>query len=557
MGKAKDFFGKVKSMWSTPPEGRFLCIKEIGALGLYAMGTSAFYNLMLYYLVTVIFIPYYYKIESIHAYGILLIGNFLNMILQPVIGNAMEKTHTKLGKYKPYIIGTLPFLITFTILATLVPQTLNETERIIYAYLTCVPSIFLTNFAYNMYQTMPTVITPNAQERDDVMSPVGLLFGFAPTIIMLIIGPIRDHFGRLGQEYWAIRIFGIVVAVLGGLCMLFVLRLKERVVEVNIQTEDSQISMKDALKMLSKNKPLMVMSVGLCLGSLREFWRFFQPMFAQTRMHENVNMALDIMGVPMTVMGLGVTIAMLIMPLLTRKLNKNMVIVVLTLFNGVCTLILGAVGFQRIPIGGASIAAQTILLLVASIGNGVLIMLPMIIGDLADYQQAKTGKRLEGHIQNFIITIPLLFSQIVMFLLSFLQKAVGFEPSDYSTDLLPKVNGEFAPYTEAQQAIACKWFNIVCIISAVSSFLLIFVMFFYKLSKEEHQKCLDMISPAKESSTNEEDLKESVEEYKEILDEDIEKEKDKDFIVNNIIDVGNKEENLDKDDSVVPMDDTK
>ncbi len=493
MGKVKNLALTVKGMWNKPLEGKFLCIKEIGALGLYALSTSSFYNLMLFYLVTIIFIPYYYNIESIHAYIILILGNALNMMLQPVIGNAMEKTKTKIGRYKPYVLGLLPFLIVCTILATLVPQGLNETENIIYAYCTCVPSIFLTSFAFNMYQTMPTVITPNSQERDDVMTPIGLIFGLAPSIMTLIIGPIRSAFA--GREYWAIRLLGIIVAIVGGLGMLFILRLRERVVQVDVRNEDADISMGKAVKMLAKNKPLMIMSFALCLGSLREFWRYFQQFFAQTRFSADINLALDVMGVPMTVMALGCTIAMLVMPILTRKLNKNAVIIILTAFNFVCCLIAGLIGFQNVPIGILSIVEQTILFLVASIGNGVVVMIPMLIGDIADYQQSISGKRLEGHIQNFLITIPLLFSQVVMLGLSFWQKAIGFEPKDYSTDVMvPLPDGSLPAYSATQQGIANQWFNIVCIICAISSALMMFVLFFYPLSKKKHQEAVDKIA---------------------------------------------------------------
>ncbi len=501
MGKFKDGMTKVKSMWSTPPKGRFLCIKEIGALGLYAVGTSTFYNLMLFYLVTIIFIPYFYKIQSIHAYVILILGNALNMLLQPVIGNAMEKTNTKLGRYKPYILGMLPFLVVFTVLATWIPQGYGETSRIIYAYCTCVPSILLTSFAYNMYQTMPTVITPNGQERADVMTPIGLIFGLAPTILQLIIGPIRSAF--TGKEYWSMRLLGIIGAVIGLIGMLFVLRLNERVVTVTVENEDAKLKMKDALKMLSKNKPLIIMSVALCLGSLREFWRFFLQFFGQTRFASDVNMALNVMGIPMTIMGLGATVGMLLLPILTRKLNKNIVMIIFASTNFLACLILGVVGFQRIPVGVASTATITVLLLVASLANSIIVMLPMLIGDIADYQQSISGKRLEGHIQNFMLTIPLLFSQIIMLGLSFWQNHIGFEPMDYNIDTMPRLeNGSLLPYTANQQLVACNWFNIVCVVSAVSTALMMIVLFFYPLSKKKHEECVEKIATMSGNSQN-------------------------------------------------------
>lgn len=483
----------LKKYWNTPPKGRFLSVKEIGALGLYTLGTNSFYYLMLYFLVTIIFIPYFYKIESIHAYIILICGNTLNMLLQPIIGNAMEKTKTKIGKYKPYILGMLPFLVVCTVLATFIPQGFGKTERIIYAYCTCTPTILLVTFANNMYQTMPTVVTTNSQERSDIMTPLGIIAGLASSILTLIIGPIRSAFS--GREYMSMRLLGIITAVFGALSMLFILRVKERTIEVQIPNEEAKLSMKDALKMLSKNAPLVIMSIALCLGSLREFWKFFIQFFGQTRFNSDVNIALDVMGIPTTLMGLGTTFAMLALPLLTRKFSKNIVVIIFAAINLVACSIIAIIGFQNISIGIVSIVVITILFLAASAVGAVIVILPTIIGDIADYQQAKTGKRLEGHIQNFLLTIPLLFSQIIMLALSFIQTKIGFEPMNYAIDTMKKnANGNYVPYSNIQQLTACNWFNIVCIVSAVSSALMIIVLIFYPLSKKKHAKIMQNLA---------------------------------------------------------------
>ena len=100
---------KVKSMWKTPLEGRCLNIKEMGTFGLYALGIS-FISSSVYYVATISFIPYFYHIDVIHAYLIMISGILINLIIQPFIGTLMEKTDTRFGRYKPYILFSLPFL---------------------------------------------------------------------------------------------------------------------------------------------------------------------------------------------------------------------------------------------------------------------------------------------------------------------------------------------------------------------------------------------------------------------------------------------------------------
>lgn len=494
--------------WNQPPKGRYLSVKEVGALGLCAFGASGFYNFLLYFVVTIIFIPYFYEIESIHAYIILICGNTLNMFMQPIIGNALEKTNTKIGRYKPYIIGVLPFLITFTILATYVPQGFDKTSRIIYAYCTCIPAIMLISFGNNMYQTMPTVATPNNQERADILTPLGLLYALSPTIVSLIIGPIRSAF--TGREYLSLRILGIIMAVVSAGCMLFVLQVKERSIEVSIpKTKSEKLSIWHTTKLLAKNKPLIIMSIALCLGSLREFWRFFLQFYAQTRFSANVNDALNTMGLPLTIMGFGVFISVLFIPILTRKFSKNIVLIFFSSINTVACSIIGFVGFQNIPVGTSSLVAITILFLMASFVSAIFLALPSVIGDVADYQQFLCGKRLEGHIQNFMLTIPLLFSQIVMLGLSFVQSSVGFEPKDYTVDNMQRLaDGSLVPYSQLQQLTACRWFNIACIVSAVSSALTILVLIFYPLSKKKHKQIMEKLSSKTEEPLPKENFEE-------------------------------------------------
>ena len=142
----------------------------------------------------------------------------------------MEKKRTKWGRYKPYILFSLPLLALFTMMSMWAPQYSSEIDRVIYAYCSCVPVIAISTFANNMYQTMPNVITPNTQERADIMTPIGLIVGFAPTIMNIIVGPIRSAF--MGQEYIAMRIIGAIAVVIGSLCVMFILKVKERVYEL-------------------------------------------------------------------------------------------------------------------------------------------------------------------------------------------------------------------------------------------------------------------------------------------------------------------------------------
>lgn len=519
--KVTKLFSTVKAMWDKPLEGRFLNIKEIGAFGLYALGNSWIYNTIMI-VVTITEIPYFYGIDAIHGYLIYIAGSLINMLLLPLIGQSMEKKRTKWGKYKPYILFTLPLLALFTMMSMWVPQYPSEVNRVIFAYCSCVPVIAISTFANNMYQTMPNVITPNTQERADIMTPIGLIVGFAPTIMNVIIGPIRSAFPT--NEEVALRIVGAIAVVLGTLFVLFIIKVKERVYELedkNRELIDAQtdaenatssegaeevpdlaagegrkaklaarkaaraaekqspdhLTFAESMKLLFKNKALWILFAALVIGSLREFWMQFQNLIIQTRFDEIPSVAVAVGGVPKTVIGFGVTVSMLLLPLCTRKLSKNWIIILFSALSLASIAVLGFVGFGNIPQGTTSAVVITILLFLARI-NPTYLLIPVMLGDLADYQQYKTGRRLEGHIQNFIMVIPVLMSFVFMLCGWVWQQDIGFEPSAYKGDI-------DIPYTADLLNVASEWFTAAFLLTAASILGMIIILIFYPLSKKK------------------------------------------------------------------------
>ena len=553
--KVAKLFSTVKAMWDKPLEGRYLNLKEILAFGVYSLGNSWIYNTIML-VITITYIPYFYGIDAIHGYTIYIAGSLINMLLVPLIGQAMEKKRTKWGRYKPYILFSLPILALFTMMSMWAPQYGAEVDRIIYAYCSCVPVIAISTFANNMYQTMPNVITPNTQERADIMTPIGLIVGFAPTIMNVIVGPIRSAF--MGEEYMAMRIIGAIAVVIGSVCVLFILKVKERVYELNDQNrelleaqsegvsledmEDERfvaavegaeavaeaaeadlvietgqakglaavrarfkakaaerrakkaaekaspdyLSFADSMKLLFKNKALWILFAALVIGSLREFWMQFQPLAIQLRFAETTTEALNISGIPNTIIGFGVTVSMLLLPFATRKLNKNWIIIAFSCLSLASTAILGFVGFENIPQGTTSAVVLTLLFFLARV-NPTYLLIPVMLGDLADYQQYKTGRRLEGHIQNFIMVIPVMLSFVFMLAAWFWQRDIGFEPSNY-TDI------EVVP--QYLQDIATEWFTAAFLISAASILGMIIILMFYPLSKKKVEEVTAALSGA-------------------------------------------------------------
>lgn len=489
--KAKKLALQIKDMWKTPLKGRYLTLKESTNFGLYALGVSVI-MCSVNSIATIGFIPYFYEINTIHAYIIIAISGLVNMLLLPYISNRIEKTKTKWGKYKPYILFSLPLFSLFAVMATWIPQFEGDWQRILYAYMSCTPLLIVSTFFNNMYQMMPTVITPNSQERADIMTPIGLIFGFAPTILNLVMGPIRAHFIKMDMEYIAVRIIGITSVILGVLLVMFILKVKEKYFDIKEEDDkEEKVKFNEAFKMVMKNKAMIILCIALILGSLRDFVGQFRLIVLQLKLSSDVDTALKISGIPLTVIGFASTVAMLLLPIVTRKMNKNMIMITFTGITVAANAILGIVGYENIPEGPVSIGVITILHFFACL-SPVYLLIPIMLGEIADYQQNKTGKRLDGWMQIFIFVIPAFLGNLFMMATWFWQTEIGFEPKYY-------LNQPFV--SDALRQIAYKWFDIASYISAGSGLLLMIVMMFYPLSKKKHQQLVEELN-SKSTITN-------------------------------------------------------
>jgi Na+/melibiose symporter and related transporters len=444
-GKLVTLFRKIKGMWSKPPEGRFLTFKEMLYFGGTALGISLFQS-AIFYVVTAQQIPYAYGIANYWGYTITLIAATVNTIIQPIIGRIMDVRTTKYGKYKPFILFIIPFASVLGVMATWVPQ-IGYSQRVLFACLTCIPALVLSGILGNMMYTMPNVMTPVSQERTDMMTPIGLIIGFAPSVLQIIAGPIRTVFINRGAEYLAFRYIGLIGCVLSFFLTLFILRVKERVYVTSEEAQKKEnVSILQAFKLLFKNTPLLIFSLSLCFTSFRDFSGAYFQYVVQFRYFETVTQGLNWSGLFLSIVGFASTVGMVTMPFLTRWFSKRTVLILWSAFAAVANFIFAVVGYENIPIGLPSAIICTVLRFI-SIMSAMHLIAPLMMGELCDYQQWKTGKRLEGYIQMFCFSIPNVVGQGLVLLLvtAMTKKLASKSPTTAIKKYSPPKNSTFLP----------------------------------------------------------------------------------------------------------------
>ena len=222
----------------------------------------------LYFQIFIIFLPGFYTdvfgMPAAAMGTLLILTRVFDAVIDPVMGNIADKTNTRWGKFRPYIVGAaVPFAI-IGVLAFSTPG-FDTGGKIIYAYITYSLLMLFYTIVNIPYSALMGVITPNSMERTSLSSYrfVGAFMG--GLIIKGSVLPMVSYFGNGNKAVgwtWTMTIIGVLAVIL-----LFVtfITTKERVVPVTQQKSDTKLDLKDLLK----NK------AWLCIGGATVFQLIF------------------------------------------------------------------------------------------------------------------------------------------------------------------------------------------------------------------------------------------------------------------------------------------
>ena len=155
-------------------------------------------------------------LSAVAVGSMFLVLRLADAVFDPVIGALSDRTQTRWGKFRPWILWTaIPFGLIFW-LVYVTPNT-GSTGRLLYAYLTYTLVMMMYSANNTPYSALMAVMTPDASERSSVASYrfVGALIG--QFIIQALPLPLVAKLGQGNSARgWAITmgIFGAIIVVL-------------------------------------------------------------------------------------------------------------------------------------------------------------------------------------------------------------------------------------------------------------------------------------------------------------------------------------------------------
>lgn len=407
VAKAKAGVSKIRTYWKTPPLGRYMPFREIAA---YAGGGIGAYFVITLGTACILgtgntLISSTLGVDATDMYVMYVIAVLANIPLTGIRANIIDNTRNKAGKYRPYIVSmAIPTAIICILmvwfpydkLGALVGEGTWFGESRAYVAKCALILIFdlilhfFYYFFYDGYENLIHVLSPNTQERADASAVKSIVYSLAPSIVNLLTPIIAQNLFQTNTT--DVRVYRFLYPILGVvgilLCIVVYKYTEEKIVQA--RTHVIQIKFSDALREVAKNKYFWIISLATWIGFLESayanilFWLY------------NYGGACsgNVYSIIVTVYGNASLWGMLLAPFCIRRWGKKAVLVVTNIFNIIFILMMLPITTE---ISGATIwLVMGCLYLNAFMGAFMHILNPAIQADIRDYQQYRTGERIDG-----------------------------------------------------------------------------------------------------------------------------------------------------------------
>lgn len=406
--KIKQTVSSVKEHWSTPPEGRYIPYKEILAYSVGGIGVK-FVIYTVWYIslsATSLLAGSALGLKNGDLVKLNMIATIIGMFLGPIRGLIIDNTRSSKGKFRPYLLYTgIPSAILLTIFAFLPFETMTYNQKLWSLFISYMLLQLCYPFYDQAYTTLVQVMSPNSTERADVITVSTFIYSLAPTIMGFFVPLIAGFTGGL-EHINAYRVIMPALGIGGALIGLFsYFGTKERIIVSKDYTPKVPFFKGIGAGIANKYQWARSLTSWCILfqagvGNVTT-WYFYYGIKDVLNLSTEQQGVLN--GTLMTILGAAATPAMLLSPLLIRKLGKRNMYIFYILGN-VITLV------------GMYLFIEQIWVLYAFIWiRGFFNTFPLIAdsamsADVLDYQQYKSGDRLEGLMGQFVGTIGVFVS---------------------------------------------------------------------------------------------------------------------------------------------------
>ena len=505
----------------TPVNSTTYSRKELTGYLIGLAGQNIIYNIiatgLTFYLKSVIFIP------VMATSVIFAIARVWDAINDPMMGSIVDKTRTKWGKCKPYLLFVPPIIMVSTILTfcnKMYDVGLPTWQKVLIVGW-CGFSYILWGMTYTVGDIplwgVTSLMTEDQNDRAKILSLARICatFGVLGMLMTFVGSSFKGIFMDKGaDEAHAIQYSWILVAVALTVFSSILFEFAGLSVKERVSQSEERYTIKENFKIMFTCKPFRQLLIsGVLRSPIQLLSLIAMDLVMYYYFNNNLGGTLMIDGklqimvvVRVLVLGIGIFGGMLISsamtPALTRKFEKK------TLYN--LYSIGGAIPFALVFVlylvsGGdlfslpMTIALGVIFFLASWAQGGLNVLQSVMIADCVDYEEYHRGIRPDGVFFSGQSFITKLSAGIATLISGGVYAAVGFSSNNIKVlnDALLNSGADFRTYAGGKYAMAM--FLLVSVPPAIGLVLSAIPTLKYAMSDKEHTRILNELNAKRNS----------------------------------------------------------
>jgi len=386
----------------------------------------------------------------------------------PMMGVIADRTRTRWGRYRPWLMFMAVPIIFFLTLSFSVPG-FGPTGKAVYAAITYVLMSMAFTAVDVPYWTLPAAMTSSVGRRTTIYSVARISTALASVAVGVVVIPLVTTLGDgdMAQGYFRTA---LVIGIVGAALYIVGFSL----IREHISPPSSEkFSFKKAVRVIATNKPLLMAILSMIVA--------YTPVVLGQSMtiyfvQYNVG-SLDLVPI-FTILTLpGLMIGMVLSSILAKRLGSKKVFIYSCIARSILSFIFFLVGYSSIPL-------VMVLFVLMNIPSGLtMVLVSSLIANTIEYAEWKTGSRNEGLIcssQTFasklIIAIAGGLSGLLLTIINYMPGAV-------------------------QPPEALSMFHMsMSLFPAIFSLLGIIPMLFYELTDKRHAEIVAELKARKEAA---------------------------------------------------------
>lgn len=316
--------------------------------------------------------------------AIMLIARIWDAINDPMMGIIAERTNSRWGRYRPYLLFAAPVLAIFTAFAFFNPGW-TGVPQVLYCAITYIGSGMAYTVTGVAAQALANVMSRSNQERMTLISYRTFISNIASLITSAFMMPIILYFSggdtSNGQGYF---IAAVLFSVLGTICYWIAFAGTKEV----IKPEPGQkVNIKDSLIAAFKDADVRKLLIGYIIYMCGVFGRVGIMVYLFMYVVEHPAW----MAVASVVMTVSMMVPSLIIPFLTSRFNKKTLMI--------AALVLGFIG-GVIMFFGATVSSLVIICIGTAMFHGCGSFCGTVafglVAEIVDDMEVRTGNRADA-----------------------------------------------------------------------------------------------------------------------------------------------------------------